>query len=571
MPPSSLPPSPRLVRIAAAAWALVVFFFLAGAVRAQAPAPAWETHGIPLTPEEASWLREHPRIRLVADPAWEPFTFLNDDHRYAGADVEVLRLAVQRLGIVLEDVPCESWGDALRILYAGDAEVAGSVAESAERREHLLFSEPYFQFPVAIIARSDAPFFMSLEAIQPLRVAAPRGYATTIQLLKDYPNLSLEQTPHYREALEHVSNGRADVAVLNLAVANQYLRDHTLTDLKIVGFTDYHPNSRLATRRDLPLLASALDKALASVQPTERSFIFQRWVVADYTPGGVRWRALAPAVALAVAALSFALWHNRSLARELVERRRVEGELRDARDRLVHLNLEKSRFMNMAAHDLKNPLNTVSGFAQLLAADEPGASEAVKKYAGIIYEHAGRMHRLIVNLLDTQAIEEGLAKLHLEPCDLAELAAGVAANFQPAAAAKRITLAGPAAGAAASVLANRDALTRVLENLVSNAVKFAPAGGTVWLAVETPHGTGRARLTVADDGPGLSAADKERLFRPFERGSARPTGAESSHGLGLFTALRLVEEQGGSIQVVAGPLCGACFAVELPLAGQTNA
>ena len=572
--PSAPSRQPRAATITAAFGCALLLLLTAG-VRAQ-PAPAAETHGIQLTPEEATWLHDHPRVRLVADPAWGPFTILNKDHRYEGADVEVLRLAGQRLGITFDDVPCESWGDALRILYADGAEVAGSVSETPERREHLLFSEPYFEFPVAIIARQDAPFFMSLDAIQRLRVAAPRGYSTTLQLLKDYPDLSVELTPHFQESLERVSDGRADVAVLNLATANQYLRDHTLADLKIVGFTDYHPNSRLATRRELPLLASALDKALASIQPAERSAIFRRWVVSDYTPGGFRRRqlftALAPVAALAVAALSFALWHNRSLARELVERRRVEGELRDARDRLTHLNVEKSRFMNMAAHDLKNPLNTVSGFAQLLAADRPAAPPGeVRRYAGIIHEHAGRMHRLIINLLDAQAVEEGVAKLPLEPCDFAALTAAVAENFQPAAAAKRITMTGPAAGAV-TVLANRDALTRVLENLLSNAVKFAPAGGTVAVALETAPGTGRARVMVSDDGPGLSAADRERLFQPFERGSARPTGAESSHGLGLFTARRLAEEQGGSVQaVVPGPLGGACFAVELPLARQTNA
>ena len=554
-------------------WTLLTFCLLVGGVRAQ---PGPETYGIHLTAEEAGWLRGHPHVRLVADPAWEPFTSLNAEHRYEGADVEVLRLAGQRLGITFEDVPCDSWGDALRILYADGAEVASSVSETSERREHLLFSEPYFEFPVAIIARQDAPFFLNLDAIRSLRVAAPRGYSTTIQLLKDYPNLSLEQSPRFQQSLELVSGGRADVAVLNLAAANQYLRDHTLSDLKIVGFTDYHPNSRLATRRELPLLASALDKALASIQPAERSVIFRRWVVADYTPGGVRWRqllgTLVPAAALGAAALGFALWHNRSLSRELVERRRVEGELRVTRDRLVHLNLEKSRFMNMAAHDLKNPLNTVSGYAQLLAADEPGASAAVRKYAGIIYEHAGRMHRLIVGLLDAQAIEEGFTKPPLEPLDLAALTVAAVADFRPAAAAKRITVALPGPLAVITVLANRDALTRVLENLLSNAVKFAPVGGTVAIAVETPPGTGCARVLVADDGPGLSAADKERLFQPFERLSARPTGAESSHGLGLFIARRLAQEQGGTVEVVApGPLCGACFAVELPLARQTNA
>ncbi len=146
------PASPLFLRVW---WTLLSLCLLAGHVRAQGP----EAYGIRLTNEEAVWLREHPRVRLVADPAWAPFTSLNAEHRYEGADVEVLRLAGQRLGITFEDIPCDSWGDALRVLYAGGAEVAGSVGESPERREHLLFSEPYFEFPVAIIARHDAPFF----------------------------------------------------------------------------------------------------------------------------------------------------------------------------------------------------------------------------------------------------------------------------------------------------------------------------------------------------------------------------------------------------------------------------
>ena len=142
------------------------------------------------------------------------------------------------------------------------------------------------------------------------------------------------------------------------------------------------------------------------------------------------------------------------------------------------------------------------------------------------------MHRLIVNLLDAQADEEGMGQLSVEPCDLAAMVVAAADHFQPAAATKRITISRPAPSAAVTVLANHDALMRVLDNLLSNAVEFAPVGGTVAVAIDAPPGANRAR----------------------------PTGAESSHGLGLFTARCLAVEQGRTIRVVApGPLRRGVF------------
>ena len=371
------------------------------------------------------------------------------------------------------------------------------------------------------------------------------------------------------EALERVARGDADATVENLIVASYYLRQHALANLKIVGFTPDRFLLSIGTRRELPLLASAMDKALASIKPEERAAIYRRWVSGDYTPGGVRWRRalawIAPLLGAVGAAVGFILWHNRSLNSELTERRRVEAELRAARDRLAHLNAEKNRFMGMAAHDLNNPLTTILLAAQVIIRRERGLSDTAVRMLQGVHGHAQRMHRLIRNLLDFNAIEEGTPRFRPEALDLGEIAAAVVGSFELSAVAKGITLRGPASPPPAPVRADRDALTQVLENLLSNALKFTPPGGVVEVAVDVPADRpGRTRVTVSDDGPGIAPADLERLFQPFQRLSARPTGDESSHGLGLFITKRVTEELGGRITCVPGPRRGASFAVEFP-------
>ena len=537
------------------------------------PPSAWQTHGIPLSAEEADWLRAHPRVRLVGDPAWPPCSFVDAQGRYHGSDLDVVRLAGRRLGLTFEEVPATSWEDALRKLYAGEADVAGGTTASLDRIEHLLFSAPYFDFPVAIISRQEAPFYLSLETLPHGTVAVPRDYLTTQSLLQNHPELSVQLTRTSGEALERVARGDADATVENLIVASYYLRQHTLANLKIVGFAPDRFLLSIGTRRELPLLASAMNKALASIKPEERAAIYRRWVSGDYTPGGVRWQraALWAAAVLGVAgtAVGFVLWHNRSLTRELTERRRVEADLRAARDRLAHLNAEKSRFMGMAAHDLNNPLTAILMSAQVIVRRERGLSETAVGMLQAVHGHAQRMHRLIRNLLDANTIEQGMARFRPEALDLGEVAAAVVNSFELSAVAKGITLRGPASPPPAPIHADRDALTQVLENLLSNALKFTTPGGVVEVAVDVPgdgDAGGRARVMVCDDGPGIGPEDRERLFQPFQRLSARPTGDESSHGLGLFITKRVTEELGGTIACCSGPLRGACFVVEFPLA-----
>ncbi len=177
------------------------------------------------------------------------------------------------------------------------------------------------------------------------------------------------------------------------------------------------------------------------------------------------------------------------------------------------------------------------------------------------------MLSLVDDLLLMAALDAGRLDLALRTVDLSALAAAVAADQAVAAARKgqEVTVEG---ADGVHVPADEARLRQVIENLMGNALKFSPPGGTVQVAVRAANG--RARLEIRDQGPGLTAEDRARLFRAFTRLSARPTAGESSTGLGLSIVKELVELHGGQVSAESdGPETGTTFVVDLPLAAAT--
>ncbi len=227
----------------------------------------------------------------------------------------------------------------------------------------------------------------------------------------------------------------------------------------------------------------------------------------------------------------------------------------------------KTELLSIAAHDLKNPLQSVIGFAALIQEVAENA-EQVQSYAVTIQTAAQRMHVLIDELLNTTAIDAGKLTLHRFPCSLSELAASVvAANLQQANRKEQRLEFYAEPGCIVEVDVER--MREVLDNLISNAIKYSPIGKTIWVRVtrdvSSVDGAAVIRFSVRDEGQGLTEDDMKKLFGRFQRLSARPTGGESSTGLGLSIAKQLVELHGGKLWAEsAGKNQGATFIVEIP-------
>ena len=236
----------------------------------------------------------------------------------------------------------------------------------------------------------------------------------------------------------------------------------------------------------------------------------------------------------------------------------------DERNReLEKINEEKTRFVGMAAHDLRNPLSSISITAQLLEARAERAEHSANtRFLQQIRDSADYMSDLILDMLDVSKIESGQMELLREPVDLAGLIEQTLDLQRHSAGQKGISLI-PRLEPGICLNVDRRKILQVIDNLTSNAIKYAPEGSEVVL--ELGKGSDPASLRVTDQGCGIDPADQNHIFKPFGRVKTnRPTGGESSTGLGLFISRSIIEAHGGRLLVESAVGKGSTFTMLLP-------
>ncbi len=247
---------------------------------------------------------------------------------------------------------------------------------------------------------------------------------------------------------------------------------------------------------------------------------------------------------------------------ELISRVRTHLSLKAARDRLKQLAEDKDELLGILAHDLKNHLGGMQMSAQLLrnrAATEDGK---LRQLAENILYSTDQMLAFVKEFLANASAEHGLA-ITLQPIHLAAAASRAVQQYQEAARRKDITLLSELPPEGTEALADRAALDQVLDNLISNAVKFTPPGKQIDVAVK-PCSNGWVEFSIRDQGPGFKEEDKAKMFRRYGRLSARPTGGEPSTGLGLSIVKTLVQNMRGELFCESIPSQGATFILRLP-------
>jgi signal transduction histidine kinase len=236
------------------------------------------------------------------------------------------------------------------------------------------------------------------------------------------------------------------------------------------------------------------------------------------------------------------------------------AELAASNQHLTHLNNEKNELMGIAAHDLRNPLTVVLGNADLMGmTKDPAVLARLSQNTRAV---AIRMRDLIANLLDVNAIEQGKFIVKKERCDARALIEESLEHNQQSAARKQIALrVGISEGLWAT--ADRAASLQILDNLISNALKYSPPNTTVHIHALPEKES--VVISIRDEGPGISEADQKKLFQKFTRLTARPTGGESSTGLGLAIVKKLAEAMAGSIHCRSALGSGSTFILRLPV------
>jgi PAS domain S-box-containing protein len=230
----------------------------------------------------------------------------------------------------------------------------------------------------------------------------------------------------------------------------------------------------------------------------------------------------------------------------------------------------KTDFVSLVSHELRTPLTSIKGFVDLLLDGEAGAvNEEQHEFLEIVKSNADRLIALVNDLLDVSRIESGRVELRREPLDLARTIRGVAGTLMAAIEAKGQHVAIELDPALPPIAGDPSRVTQIVTNLLTNAHKYTPRGGTIRIAAARDGAM--ARVEVQDSGVGLTPDEQAQIFTKFFRARNRATQEAGGTGLGLAITQSLVEMHGGEITLASTPGAGSTFTFTLPLTAEAAA
>jgi signal transduction histidine kinase len=265
-----------------------------------------------------------------------------------------------------------------------------------------------------------------------------------------------------------------------------------------------------------------------------------------------------------------------AISQDITERKRAEQEREDftralevRNERLLELDRLKDEFVALVSHELRTPLTSIRGYLELVIDGEAGpVTDDQRQFLGVVERNANRLLDLVGDLLFLAQIEAGKLSLEVGAVDLAAVAADSVETNRPLAEEKGITL--TLATSPLPLLAgDRARLGQLLDNLVSNAIKFTPEGGRVDVRASSSRGT--AVVEVRDTGMGIAAEEQEHVFERFFRTSRATEQAIQGTGLGLAISKAIVQAHGGRITLASAEGEGATFRVTVPIRAATPA
>lgn len=245
-------------------------------------------------------------------------------------------------------------------------------------------------------------------------------------------------------------------------------------------------------------------------------------------------------------------WHER------------EADERSRREKLEELNLIKSNILNMVSHDLRTPLTSILMYTEMLREDlKTLEEEDQQRFLRIISEECSRLSRLVDDLLEAQRLESGRVRWTMKPIDLSELVRKCTSVFAVMAGSKDIALTLDCAELMPPMEADADRMAQVVSNLLSNALKYTPSGGSVHVSAGV-QGT-QAVICVSDNGPGIPRDQWDQIFDRFAQCSTLPQTRDiPGVGLGLYIVRQIVEQHNGRVWVDSEVGRGSAFYVSLP-------
>lgn len=513
-----------------------------------------------LTAEEQAYVRSKETVTVAIPYDWHPLFCLKNADSHDGFTADVFKEISAYSGLAFTYLYYDSYGESLAAVQNGDADLLGFFldAEEEAHKQHLALSAAYAQLN-SILVRNKESTYPSDHLV---------GAVLNGQKLPDY--VIAEEVVYYTDmtqALADVNSGKVDFFYGLSARLEKIIQQNNFVNLVQVNLVNNSQGITFALKSPAqPELLSILNKAVNNLTDEEKTVINSRNLISigesRMTLSSIVYANPGLAIAVVTVFLLLVFGVVIVVAKSRLHAAAMRGELEKAEAG----NRAKSDFLSRMSHEIRTPMNAIVGLTELTQTID-GLPEKAQENMEKVKSSSRYLLSLINDILDMSRIENGKMQIASEPFSVKSMLTEMESMMKTEAENRKLRFQVKQTIHSEWVMGDQTRLRQVILNLLSNAFKFTPAGGTVTLsAVEdtAPQGDARVTFQVADTGVGIAPKDQKRIFESFEQVGSHDSKSQGT-GLGLAISSNIVHLMGGELKLNSKPGEGSVFSFSITL------